>query len=775
VTFLLLAFIASNSQIGPINLTGKAPQVDGQGVQAAVGVEARPTPVGTGRGVWIWSKAGDKLPTRFLKSFTLTQTPDNAKLIASADVSYRLWINGVLVSRGPADVGRDYDSGAPGPWFDDVRNVSRFLKPGKNVIAAEVFPKTLVSSEGTTGNPGLKVDLNLPQTTIGTDGTWRSRVADDLTSYEGPNGFRIDATKEPVGWQKANFDDSQWQTSAVCAVQHAPTLTSELAPPLEAIVPCTEEKRATAGVQTAKNGGAIFTKDGGYAIRFPRVMSAYVALTVRGSKGARLLIMPNESDAPGYNRRAEILLRDGLQTIELPFMDSFSTINLEAKGVRSPITVQEVRAIFTSYPVRYRGSFECSDPNLNRLWQVCRWVTQICMQTHFLDSPHHQEPICDPGDYLIEALNGYYAFGDSSLARQDLRKYARILEQRHYQSFHTSYSLLWLRMLDQYWDYTGDKSLPLELAPTVHHLIDRFETYIGKTGLISNAPNYMFMDWVQIAGFSGHHPPAVIGQGYMTAVFYRALADDERIAKLQHNWARADDDEKRRGLIQAAFNWHLWDPAEGLYRDGLPNQSTVAPNDWLPADKDVETFSTQVNTLAVWAGLTDAERSKEIMQKVLARPDMNCQPYFMHFVFEAMSRAGIFQDSALSQIGRWKILPDSQSFFEMWDQGDRSHAWNATPLFQMSGRILGVEPIAAGFKTFSINPTPCGLKWAKGVVPTPFGAIHASWRLEPQGLDVSFTVPNGEQAIYGGHSFGPGFHRVEPSALALNRGAKLDR
>ncbi len=336
------------------------------------------------------------------------------------------------------------------------------------------------------------------------------------------------------------------------------------------------------------------------------------------------------------------MLRGGEQWVEVPFLDSFSTVNIGAKGVTAPVQIEEVRAIFCSYPVRYEGDFECDKPDLNRLWQVCRWVTQICMQTHHLDSPHHQEPICDPGDYLIESLNAFYAFGDGSLARQDLRKYARTMVQRGFQNFHTSYALLWLQMLIQYYEYTSDAALVKELAPYAHALLDKFETYLGKNGLISNPPNFMFMDWVDIAGFSAHHPPAVIGQGYMTALYYRALADDGRIALLEHDLLRADHDQTLRSKVKEAFNRELWNADAGLYRDGKPFQSQTRPNQWMPADKDVETFSTQVNSLAVDSGIPTPERATAIMQKVLTRPDMNCQPYFMHFVFEALAKSGLF-------------------------------------------------------------------------------------------------------------------------------------
>ncbi len=339
--------------------------------------------------------------TRFRKRFELSGSPTRAIVTVSAEVSYRLWINGTLVSRGPADTGQDYIFKAPGPWYDDVRDVSRFVHSGTNLLAAEVIPDALASNEGSSGHPGLKLDLHVvgrggSTTGVATDSTWRSSIAEDLAGHNGPNGFRIDATREPVGWQRSDFDDSAWQGSVESQIQRPPNLLSQLSPPLEATIRPTGTKRVTAGVKVfGHDGGATFTQDGGYAIRYPRVMSASVALTVLGHQGARLLIMMNEPDSPGYNRRAEILLREGKQTLELPIIDGFSTLNIEAKGVTQPVTIQEARAIFQSYPVRYEGSFKCDQPELNRIWNVSRWLTQICMQTHYLDSPDHQEPLSE--------------------------------------------------------------------------------------------------------------------------------------------------------------------------------------------------------------------------------------------------------------------------------------------------------------------------------------------------------------------------------------------
>jgi hypothetical protein len=312
-------------------------------------------------------------------------------------------------------------------------------------------------------------------------------------------------------------------------------------------------------------------------------------------------------------------------------------------------------------------------------------------------------------------------------------------------------------MLVQYYMFTGDAEPLRELAPQVTSLMNRFESYLGANGLISEAPNYMFMDWVEIEGFNLHHPPAVIGQGYMTALYYQALGDAEVVAKVVGIPASYG---AIRDKVRVAFDRELWNPAKGLYRDGKPFQTTVKPNQWLPADKDIETFSTQVNTLAVSCGLTTTERSRSVMKSILSRADMNCQPYFMHFVFDAMAKAGLFLDDATSQLDRWQIVPDTQSFYEMWKVGDLSHAWNATPMFQMSGRILGVQPTKPGFTEFVIEPQPCGLEWAKGKVPTPFGPISVEWKRKGNQLEVNFIVPKRAKAMVGGRTFGAGSHKV---------------
>jgi len=749
---------------GPVVNAGMTVRTNADGVQT-VNYRYRPAaPQAALKASWIWldpatdasARHGEEkhaLAAWFRKEVDLSAAPQSVEARVSADQVYRLWINGKLVSRGPADPGNDIDPrfGWSHRWLYDCRNLTPFFHKGRNVIAAEVF--SAGQPNYSLGQPGFLFDAEIrtaqSRITVTTGPDWRVLPAAAFSATDGENSYlRFDASREPEGWRLAGFKDADWPAATVVESVWGTLAASEVPPRMEAVYPPEGVSRASDGVTLpVKPGGAVkLTGDGKFSVDFDRVLSAYASVRVHGPAGTEILIEPNELKQPGGRRKTAVILRDGVTLYEFPTMDSFSTLNIEVRHATGPVVFEDIRASFISYPVGYRGSFETSDAELNRLWKSFRWATQICMQTHHLDSPNHQEPISDPGDYLIEAAENYYAFGEPWLARQDLRKFGLILKNSGYLNFHTSYSLLWLQMLVDYYDYTGDAALVRELAPVAHGLLDKFGTWRGRNGLISEAPSYMFLDWVKINGIPCHHPPAVIGQGYMTAFYYRGLADGLRLAALTGDTARAARYKELRTATAAAFERELWNADKGLYRDGKPFQTSVKPDEWLPADTQMETFSPHVNALAVLYDLAPKARQTAILERVLRDEPLNVQPYFMHFVYASLAHAGLFERYAVAQMHKLQINPDSGTVREMWTDGDYSHGWGGSPLIQMSSRILGVTPATPGFARIAIRPQLCGLKFARGVVPTPHGDVAVDWWRESAQFTLKLTVPAGASA-----------------------------
>ena len=312
-----------------------------------------------------------------------------------------------------------------------------------------------------------------------------------------------------------------------------------------------------------------------------------------------------------------------------------------------------------------------------------------------------------------------------------------------YQMFHTSYQLYWLQMLVEYYQHTGDQELVRELAPFVNKLLDQFTSYRGTSGLLSNAPDYMFMDFKEVAGIGCHHPPAVIGMGYMTALFCRALEDGRRVAQLVGDSQRAEQYTRLHRETSAAFEKELWNPEKGLYRDGKPFISAVKPHKWLPADTQIETFSPHVNILAILYGLAPSERRAGIFKTLFSvQKELNVSAYFGYFTLPAMDRAGLFAELGLPQMLKWPIRPESRTVPEHGLGGTLSHGWISPPLINLSQRVLGITPAEPGYVKADIRPQLCGLSWAKGAVPLPKGeVIKVEWKQLDNRFELQVDSP----------------------------------
>jgi alpha-L-rhamnosidase len=693
----------------------------------------------------------------FRKEVIFDQAPSSVKAWMTVEnyrtVNYRLYINGKMAARGPADYGQDITGKETGRLFYDCLDLTPLFHAGKNVVAVEVFAGTGLLFEAAVQTPG-------GNSVITSDASWRSAPCNYLQNTElhpedkmgGGKCLTYDGNEEPVGWELPGFDDSSWTAAQIAAAPGEQFTANELPPLMEIHYPMQKIVNPTGALEIPNppfqgERGIKITGNASFSVQFDRIMAAHWGIKVKGGGGARIYLDANQtSDAASGAKRWVLSLRDGLQFFESPNYYGVGTIRVTVCNVTSPVEIMDVSLNYRSQPVIYQGSFSCNDGQLNEIWKDCRWVTQINLQTQHLDSSIHQEPISDYGDYLIEDLASYNAFAPKFwLARQDFRKWAWIMKNSSYQTFHTSYALLWLRDLLSYYDYTGDKSLLVELAPYVNGLLDQFSTYVGDNGLISNAPNYMFMDWATIGGFGTHHPPAVIGQGYMTAFYYQALADGLRVAQVTGDQDRIARYTLARQQIKTAYNRELWNADKGLYRDGKPFVTKIAPSLYLPADTNIETFSAHNNVLAVLYDLAPPDRQQAIMDKVLAMTPWNVGDYYMHFVFCAIAHAGLFDKYGTAWLRKLEPIPETHTF----NSDDLCHGWVATPLYQMSTQILGITPRTPGFDQIAIYPKLCDLTFARGVVPTPHGNVAMSWERKPGQLDMKVTVPTGTQADFG--------------------------
>ena len=694
--------------------------------------------------LWLPDTSRNAVPYQalFRKTTSLRTLPGSAVLFISGDVMFNVYVNGHFVGRGPVNIGSDYaDKRSPDYWYYSSFNIKPYLTKGKNSIAVTVFASAFEISATTSSSGRFICDLSLNNqpAILSTDDTWKCNLD---TGYNNTGRLlTYDANKSKDGWRKTNYDDSDWAMATVISSADGNRLfNSQIPVPISLPLRPVRFMSIINGQMSVPSERDFFKPQSGeneFMLDFGKNMPAYISFKAFSEKGDSIIVSPYEKLDYQSNRSFKYICRQGFNDYHTPNLSVFRYLKIRVYA-KNELTFKSFKADFSSYPVQYQGQFECSNPFYNELWRITRWTTQMCMNDMLYDSPLHQEPIGCTGDYFIESLNDYYAFGDAWLIRQNLIQTAMMLRKNGFKMFHTSYSLLWIQMMLKYYEYTGDKELIKQLSPDVQKLLDRFTTYLDNDYLLSDAPNYMFMDWIRIREFNAHHPPAVIGMGYLTMMYYQALKDGSAINQISGNYQIGKRNDLLAAKIKSALNRRLYVKEKGLYKDGIPFITKVKPGEWLPADKDLVTYSPHVNTLAVLYDIAPKNQQVTLMNYVVNQKEYRLQPYFMSYVLAALHHINKI-DEGLQQIDLWKNGIDTSTYTlkENWNDktedgysGDYSHAWGGSPLLFMSQSILGISPAGPGFRKIKITPYAGGkITFANGAVPLGKNLkVRVNWR-----------------------------------------------
>ena len=284
-------------------------------------------------------------------------------------------------------------------------------------------------------------------------------------------------------------------------------------------------------------------------------------------------------------------------------------------------------------------------------------------------------------------------------------------------------------------------------------MLDRFDTYVSKeNGLLEYAPDYMFVDWVvasderdefldggnmmshgKMTGYSLHHPPKALGQSVLCMYYYNALLKIAELYKIENDTKSAEKCLKKAEKMKNAINTYLFDEECGLYVGGLNTPNQVPENTWLPENTSVVYHLKQANVLAVLFGIAPKEKRKGILEHVVRDlTKLEMQPYFYHFLLNALYNEGMFGEYGLGLIRRYESLIEKcdKGLSEAWENMncDYSHAWGATPAYTLKRALSGIEILEPSYKKIRLAPELFDLDFADFEITTPFGKIEISMK-----------------------------------------------
>ena len=420
----------------------------------------------------------------------------------------------------------------------------------------------------------------------------------------------------------------------------------------------------------------------------------------------------------------------------------FARIDLQTPGVS--VAFQNINAVLICRDIPYAGSFRCSDPELSRIWDVGAYTVHLNMQQYIWDGIKRDRLVWI-GDLHPEIRAIFAVFGDQSIIRDSLDYAVAQTPSGAWMNGIPAYSMWWIIIQHDYFRQYGDKAYLKKQLPFLKEVCGMLSGYIGEDGQ-DTTPEMRFVDWPTQGDADavnlGLQAIRVLAMGCAHMLF-RALGEEE---------------EARRCL----------ETLDRLRRWSLPCS-------------DVK----QANALAVWAGLLNGA---EINREKLAPGGAAGLSTFMgYYILTARAEAGDVSGALDTLREYWggMLKLGATTFWEDFDirwlenaapidrfpeagevdvhascgkfcyKGLRHslcHGWSSAVTAWLSRFILGVEVLEPGCRKLRISPNLCGLEWAEGSYPTPFGPVRLRHIQRNGYIGTAVCAPEGVEVVLGANS-----------------------
>ena len=644
---------------------------------------------------WIWHSAGAK-PDEYAEFYeTVEYGGGSCVMNISADSNYALYVNGSLAAFGQyADF--PYDK------VYDARDITSFMRRGKNVIAIRVWYYGIdFSSTYYPGEAGVIYSLFIGETEVlASSSRTLSRPSPAYVHHKSKTitwqlglSFEYDA-KEADAWllgepsEKHPFTPS-YETGVAVKLRPRTCL------PVEFGETCLGTSVPPDKCTPVSQNGVIFDL-GKECVGFPCI--DFVA------EGEQKIVVAFGEHLEDGHVRAQVGGRDFTFIYHATegrnyYMNPFRRcgcryIELIPEGAISSVSVS-LRT--TVYPVNILPAPDALTPMQRKIYDACVYTLCCCMHEHYEDCPWREQALYAM-DSRNQMLTGYYAFGEHIFPKANLELIAADNREDGLLSICypikrdlviPSFSLHYVIACEEYLTHTGDLDFIRRIRPKLLSVLDVFLSRIGKDGLVAPIPGegmWNFYEWIdgldgRIASENGNTPVGAEPDVVLNSLLCYALSKMEKIdAALgkTNNYTEA-----RKGL-NTAINKSFFDTSRGVFKNRASS----------PAASELG------NSLAILCGAANREARESIADAIIsgrldkATLSMKCFVYdallildrdkYKPYVLEVIERTY----TPMIEYGGGTVWETELGAADFDNAGSLCHGWSAIPAYYYH-KLLG--------------------------------------------------------------------------------------
>ncbi len=714
----------------------------------------------------------------FRRSFDLETIPSKLVVQVSADNRYQLFVNGTRVSYGPA-------KGDLKTYKYDELDIAKFLQKGKNVIAALVFnmgkerPMALITAQTAflfrTSDPSYKF--------LNSDTTWKFyknpaynpiwynqlKIGEWMRGYYavGP-GDEVFASKYPWGWEKVDYDDSQWIKPEILNFDgNAPwNLVARNIAFMDTHIDKPQMIRQATGIDLPAdipyNEKSVVIPPNTRAkilFDFENFTMGYPELTVDQGENSIIKVRYNETlfEKPYLKSHRDsvagkqmfgpfdIYRSDGEKRTFRPLWKrAFRYLELDIKTENEPLIIHSLLNEYSGYPYEEMATFKTDDSRLNEMFDMSLRTLKMCSGETYYDTPFYEQMSYGGDNRPIGAISGYNTT-DDRLFREMMRIYPQSVNKEtglfkaaypsRFDFDKGSWSLAWIQTLWDYYQLRGDASFSKQFVNDIEGVLDFFHRHIDEElGVLGVIEGHHYLDWSKHSG----KVPTGLPKWYFEhssglTLFYahtldcavnlfRVIGENEKARK----WEAISQELKK-----STYDL-FWDEDKKMMME-------------YPGDKR---YSQHTNILAVLCDAIPRQDQEALLKRIVTYEfDEEVSSFFAFYLFKAMEKVNR-EDLYFNSLYHWEHFIDmglttcGETGFAIHDRSD-CHAWSGSPGYFHLRFIAGVKPANNGFDQILIEPVLGHIKNLTASMPHPKGRIEIQYEIRDDLLSATIVLPTG--------------------------------
>ena len=410
---------------------------------------------------------------------------------------------------------------------------------------------------------------------------------------------------------------------------------------------------------------------------------------------------------------------------------------IELQDEDAAISFHGIKGCFYFRDLDYKGSFECSDERLNKIWQVAAYTVHLNMQQYLWDGIKRDRLVWI-GDMHTEVQTILSVFGNHDIIKKSLDLTRNDTPVTLWMNNIPTYSLWWLLMHHDLYRQTGDIDYLFEQKDYMVALTERLLPLVGENGA-ENTPENRFLDWPNSTNPEAKHAGihAMLKMTFDScADMLRIFGEDELAAKCEEKASlMATYKPDPNGSKQAAALLAL----SGICDPAKINAEVIAPG----GGHGYSTFFGYY-ILAAKAKAGDFKGAlADIKEYWGAMLDLGATTFWEDFNLDWVENSAPIDE--LVPDGKRDIHGDFGAYCYTLFRHSLCHGWSSGPCPYMMHYVLGIRAIDAS--TYEIDPELADLEWAKGRYPTDKGMIEVSARKTPEGTLIEVSAPEGIKIV----------------------------